>query len=170
MKISNNKVVSLTYDLSVLDDKGEKSHVETAGTENPMVFLYGVSGLPDKFEENLDGLEKGETFSFALESEDGYGDYDENALINIPKDVFEVDGSIPDGMLEEGNFIPMSDSEGNQMQGRVVEVKATEVQMDFNHPLAGKTMHFDGKVVDVREATPEELAHGHVHGEHGHHH
>lgn len=170
MKISNNKVITLTYDLSVLEENGEKDHVETADTENPMVFLYGVSGLPDKFEENLDGLEEGETFSFALESEDGYGDYDENAVVNIPKNVFEVDGSIPEDMLEPGNFIPMADSEGNQMQGKIVEVKGDEVQMDFNHPLAGKTMHFDGKVVGVRDATPEELAHGHVHGEHGHHH
>lgn len=170
MKISNNKVVSLTYDLSVLDENGEKSHVETAGTDNPMVFLYGVSGLPDKFEENLQGLEQGSLFSFALTAEDGYGDYDEQALINIPKTVFEVEGAIPDGMLEPGNYIPMADSEGNQMQGRVVEIAGNEVQMDFNHPLAGKTMHFDGQVMEVRDATPEELAHGHVHGEHGHHH
>ncbi|MDQ3291762.1 MAG: FKBP-type peptidyl-prolyl cis-trans isomerase [Bacteroidota bacterium] len=170
MKIGNNTVVSLTYDLSVLDDNGEKSHVETASSENPMVFLYGVSGLPDKFEEQLNGLQEGDTFSFSLESEEGYGDYDENALVSIPKNVFEVDGSIPDGMLEPGNFIPMADSEGNQMQGQVVEVSDNEVQMDFNHPLAGRTMHFDGKVIAVREATKEELAHGHVHGEHGHHH
>ena len=170
MKISNNTVVTLTYDLSVIDENGEKSHVETAGSDNPMVFLYGVSGLPDKFEEKLDGLEEGANFSFSLESEDGYGDYDENALVNIPKNVFEVDGAIPDGMLEPGNFIPMADSEGNQMQGQVVEVSKEEVHMDFNHPLAGKTMHFDGIVVSVREATKEELAHGHAHGEHGHHH
>lgn len=84
--------------------------------------------------------------------------------------MFEVDGSIPEDMLEPGNYIPMADSEGNQMQGRVVEVQGDEVQMDFNHPLAGKTMHFDGKVIGVRDATQEELAHGHVHGEHGHHH
>ena len=155
MKISKDKVVSLTYDLSVVDENGAKTHVETADTENPMVFLYGVSGLPDKFEENLNGLEEGETFSFSLQAEDGYGDYDENALVNIPKNVFEVDGSIPDGMLEVGNFIPMADNEGNQMQGRVTGVEDEEVLMDFNHPLAGQTMHFDGKVVSVREATAE---------------
>lgn len=168
--ISKNKVVSLTYELKVLNDDGEQTLVETADQENPMVFLFGSSGLPDKFEEYLDGKNEGESFSFALEAEEGYGDYDEHALVNIPKNVFEIDGKIDDDMLQEGNYIPMSDNEGNHMQGRVMEVGDEEVVMDFNHPLAGQKMYFDGKIEKVREATPEEIAHGHVHGEGGHHH
>ncbi|PIQ19745.1 MAG: peptidylprolyl isomerase [Cytophagales bacterium CG18_big_fil_WC_8_21_14_2_50_42_9] len=169
-EISKNKVVSLTYELKVLNDNGEKELVETADTNNPMVFLFGASGLPDKFEDNLEGKNEGDSFSFALESEEGYGDYDQNALVNIPKHVFEIDGKLDDEMLMEGNFIPMSDNEGNHMQGRVMEIKDDEVIMDFNHPLAGMKMFFDGKVVSVRDATSEELAHGHVHGAGGHHH
>ena len=168
--ISKNKVVSLTYELKVQNDDGEQDLVETADTNNPMVFLFGASGLPDKFEENLEGKNEGESFSFALEAEEGYGDYDQNALVNIPKNVFEVDGKIDDEMLQEGNYIPMADNAGNHMQGRVMEVGDEEVVMDFNHPLAGMKMFFEGKIVEVREATAEEIAHGHVHGEGGHHH
>ena len=168
--ISENKVVSLTYELKILNEDGEQTLVETADTTNPMVFLYGVSGLPEKFEENLDGKQEGESFSFSLEAEEGYGEYDDNALVPIPKNVFEVDGKIDEEMLQEGNYIPMADNEGNHMQGRVMKIKDDEVVMDFNHPLAGMKMFFEGKVLSVREATPEELAHGHVHGEGGHHH
>ena len=120
--ISKNKVVSLTYELKVQNEEGEQTLVETADKENPMVFLFGVSGLPDKFEQNLEGKNEGDTFSFALEAEEGYGEYDQNALVNIPKNVFEIDGKIDEDMLQEGNYIPMSDNEGNQMQGRVVEM------------------------------------------------
>lgn len=167
MKISNNKVVSITYDLKTKDSEGEEMHVETADQENPMVFLFGESGLPEKFEEELEGKEEGETFSFTLEAEEGYGDFDENAIVSIPKNVFEVNGQIDEEMLQVGNYLPMADNEGNHMQGRVVEISDDAVQMDFNHPLAGKVMIFEGKVEKVRDATQDELSHGHVHGEGG---
>ncbi|WP_161887698.1 FKBP-type peptidyl-prolyl cis-trans isomerase [Pontibacter russatus] len=170
MKIEKNKVVTLTYELRILDEDGEQNLIETANEEQPMVFIYGMSGLPDQFEDNLEGLKSGESFDFKLDTEDGYGEYNEDAVVDLPKNVFEVEGSVPDNMLEEGNYIPMSDSEGNQLQGRVVEVGDDTVKMDFNHPLAGKELYFKGKVESVREATPEELDHGHVHGAGGHQH
>ena len=170
MKIEKNKVVTLTYELRILDEDGEQSLIETANEEQPMVFIYGMSGLPDQFEDNLEGLNSGDSFDFKLDTEDGYGEYNDEAVVDLPKNVFEVEGSVPDNMLEEGNYIPMSDSEGNQLQGRVVEVGDDTVKMDFNHPLAGKELYFKGKVENVREATPEELDHGHVHGAGGHQH
>lgn len=170
MKIEKNKVVTLTYELRIMDENGEQSLIETANKEQPMVFIHGMSGLPDQFEGNLDGLNSGDNFDFKLDTEDGYGEYNEEAVVELPKNVFEVEGSVPENMLEEGNYIPMTDSEGNQLQGRVVEVTADNVKMDFNHPLAGKELYFKGKVEQVREATQEELEHGHVHGEGGHHH
>lgn len=170
MKIEKNRVVTLTYELRITDENGEPNLVETATEEHPMVFIYGMSGLPEQFEDNLEGLGTGDTFDFKLASEDGYGDFDENALVDLPLTVFEVEGAVPDDMLEEGNFIPMADSEGNQLQGRVVEVSDESVKMDFNHPLAGKELSFKGKVEEVRVASQQELEHGHVHGEGGHHH
>ena len=135
-----------------------------------MVFLYGVGGLLERFEDNIRGLGVGDPFEFSIDPEEGYGEFDEEAVISLPKDVFKVDGKIDNNMLQVGNFIPMTDNEGNRLQGRVLEVEDENIVMDFNHPLAGKNMHFKGEVVGVREATAEELAHGHVHGEGGHHH
>ncbi|QIL74942.1 MULTISPECIES: peptidylprolyl isomerase [Hymenobacter] len=169
-QISENKVVTITYDLSVTDENNEKVLVESAEADSPMVFLFGHSGLPEEFENQLDGKQAGDSFNFSLTPDQAYGDYDQQAVVAIPKQVFEIDGQIDEEMLQEGNFLPMSDNEGHQMQGKIVSIGDTEVQMDFNHPLAGMVMHFDGQVAAVRDATQEELAHGHVHGEGGHHH
>jgi len=167
MKVEKTKVVTLTYELRINDENGEQNLIETANEEHPMVFIHGMSGLPEQFEEQLEGLNEGDAFDFKLAAEEGYGEYNPAALVDLPMDVFEIEGSVPENMLEEGNFIPMADSEGNQLQGRVVEVKEDSVKMDFNHPLAGKELYFKGKVEKVREATDEELDHGHVHGEGG---
>lgn len=168
--ISENKVVTITYDLSVTDENQEKVLVESAEADAPMVFLFGMSGLPDEFENQLNGKQPGDTFSFSLTPEQAYGDYDQQAVVDIPKNVFEIDGKIDEEMLQVGNFLPMADNQGHHMQGKIVEIGEDTVKMDFNHPLAGMMMHFDGKVADVREASQEELDHGHVHGEGGHHH
>lgn len=167
MKIEKNKVVTLSYELRIMDEQGETNLIETADKEQPMVFIYGLSGLPEQFEEKLDGLSVGDDFDFKLDAEEGYGNQDDNAVVDLPKQAFEIEGAVPEDMLAIGNFIPMTDSEGNQLQGRVVDVTADTVKMDFNHPLAGKELYFKGKVENIREATPEELSHGHVHGEGG---
>lgn len=170
MTVNENKVVSLTYELRTNDENGQQTLVEKVEQDNPMVFLYGVGGLLERFEDNIKGLAVGDPFEFSIDPQEGYGEFDEEAVVSLPKDVFKVDGKVDDTMLQVGNFIPMTDNEGNRLQGRVLEVESENVVMDFNHPLAGKNMHFKGKVVGVRDATSEELAHGHVHGEGGHHH
>ena len=164
MTISDQKIVSITYDLSVTDENQQKVLVESAEAEEPMVFLFGHSGLPEEFENQLQGKNAGDAFNFSLTPEQAYGDYDEQALVEIPKQVFEIDGKLDEQMLEVGNFLPMADNEGNHLQAKVIEVRDEVVLMDFNHPLAGMVMHFDGQIQDVREATADELAHGHAHG------
>lgn len=170
MTVSDNKVVAITYDLSVTDENQQKVLVESAEAEEPMVFLFGHSGLPEAFENQLQGKSAGEPFAFSLTPEQAYGDYDQQAVVEIPKQVFEIDGKLDMQMLEVGNFLPMADNEGNQMQAKVVEVGPENVLMDFNHPLAGMVMHFDGQVQEVRDATADELSHGHAHGAGGHQH
>lgn len=170
MIIDANKVVSLTYELQVDDENGEKMLVEKVERENPMVFLFGVSGLPEQFEANIAGMHEGDTFEFSIDPEEGYGQFDEEAVVNLPKNIFQVDGQIDHEMLQVGNIIPMTNQEGHKLQGKVVEVDEESVLMDFNHPLAGLNMHFKGQIVGIRDASQEELAHGHVHGEGGHHH
>jgi FKBP-type peptidyl-prolyl cis-trans isomerase SlyD len=170
MQITNEKVVTLMYELTVTDADGEKELIETVEQEDPMAFIQGMSGLPEAFEENIEGLSVGDTFEFSIPAEDGYGEYDPTAVVELPKDIFKVDGEYVEEMLEVGNYLPMTDDRGNQLNGRVLAVEAEFVRMDFNHPLADKEMFFKGTILGVRDATQSEIEHGHVHGEGGVHH
>ena len=161
MTISNEKVVTLVYQLKV--DNSEGDVVETVKEDKPFVFLYGAGLMLPKFEENLSGLKAGDKFEFTLKAEDAYGLATEDAVMDLPKNLFEVEGKIEDGLLEEGNVIPMQNNEGQKFNGVVVEVKDESVIMDFNHPLAGDDLFFTGHIMEVREATKEEVEHGHVH-------
>ena len=158
MNISKNKVVSLSYELHVDGRDGEI--IETVNADRPLVFLFGANSLVPGFERNVENLKTGDKFAFLLACEDAYGPALEDAVVEIPITAFVVDGEIDHEMLFEGNAIPMTDHQGNRLNGVVVEVKGDTVVMDFNHPLAGDNLFFSGMVVDVREATPEELERG----------
>ncbi len=168
MQITKNTVVSLSYVLKRDDAKGEI--IEETRENDPLVFLYGNGQMLPKFEEHLSTLKTGDDFEFTLASDDAYGEMDQDAIIDLDKSIFEVDGKIDLEMLAKGNVIPMRDDQGNMLQGTVVSVGDDLVRMDFNHPMAGNVLHFKGNIVGVREATAEELSHGHVHGAGGHHH
>ncbi|MCE5204560.1 MAG: peptidylprolyl isomerase [Porphyromonadaceae bacterium] len=157
MKISDNKYVALTYDLNVGEGE-ERELMEQATAEKPLAFIYGTNSMLEAFEKQIDGLAEGDSFSFHLTPEEAYGDYDESKIIELPKNIFEIDGKVDEEMLFEGNTLPMMDSSGNRLMGSVVSIGEEQVTMDFNHPLAGETMHFAGKVMEVREATAEEIA------------
>lgn len=168
MQISKDKVVSLSYTLK--EDHAGGNTIEVTKDSEPLVFIYGIGSMIPKFEENLNALKSGDTFEFMLKSEDAYGAFEEDAIIHLDKNIFKMDGVINEELLAIGNIIPMKDNQGHILQGKVMSVTDTAVQMDFNHPMAGKNLHFTGKILDVREATADELSHGHVHGEGGHHH
>ncbi|MHA8093792.1 FKBP-type peptidyl-prolyl cis-trans isomerase [Aquirufa lenticrescens] len=170
MPIAKNNVVFISYQLAFPDEDGQPDVVEIVDEKEPMVFIHGLSGLPEAFEKNLLGLNEGDTFDFSISAEDAYGNVDPNAIIQLPKSIFQAEGQSADDILQIGNFIPMTDDQGNRMQGLVVSIEGETVTMDFNHPLAEKTLMFQGKILKIREATPEEIAHGHVHGEGGVHH
>jgi FKBP-type peptidyl-prolyl cis-trans isomerase SlyD len=163
MIIEKNRVVSLVYELRVDDSKGEV--IESLNEDKPLSFIFGNGSLLPKFEENIDGLKIGDKFSFALKCEDAYGLATEDAVVDIPKNVFEVEGEFDDEMVKVGNAIPMMDGDGNRLNGIVLDVNHETVKMDFNHPLAGDDLFFSGKVTEIREATAEELTHGHIHGQ-----
>lgn len=170
MKIGLNTVVSVTYDLYA-SNKNEtaKNFIESADTENPLEFLFGIGGMIPAFEDNLQGKITGDQFDFSIIAEDAYGEFDEAALVKLPLDIFKVDGVVDMEILKPDMIVPMTDNEGNQLNGRVLGVIGDEVSMDFNHPLAGQTLHFKGEVIGIRQASAEEMAHGHIHnGEHGH--
>ena len=163
MKIAKNTVPSVSYVLTV---DGEV--VDEAKNEAPLSFIFGVGGMIPGFEKNLDGLETGDSYEFTLSPDEAYGEYNQNAVVDLPLSTFSVDGKIQEELLVVGKVIPMQDQNGNPLNGTVVGVGKETVKMDFNHMLAGKSLHFEGKVIDVREASPEELEHGHVHGPEGH--
>lgn len=157
MKISPNKFVSLSYDLNV-GEGSEKELMERATPEQPLEFIYGTNSMLEAFEKNLDELSEGDSFDFTLTPDQAYGEYDDEHLVDLPKNIFEVDGKVDENVVFEGNTIPMMDANGNRLNGSVVSMDDESVKMDFNHPLAGETLHFSGKVLSVREATPEEIA------------
>ncbi|NQT77230.1 MAG: FKBP-type peptidyl-prolyl cis-trans isomerase [Bacteroidetes bacterium] len=165
MKIANSTVVSMTYTLTENDEKGLM--IQEVDKDKPFVFLFGSGFLLPKFEEHITGLEMGADYSFQLKSNDAYGPTREDALMELDKNIFEVDGKIDDNILFIGNDIPMQNDEGHTLMGKVLKITDDKVRMDFNHPLAGKDLFFKGEIVAVRKATSEEIEHEHVHdGEH----
>ncbi len=157
MKISNRTFVAVSYDLNVGEGE-ERELMERATAEHPLTFITGLGFMLPAFESQLTGLEKGSKFSFSLDSEEAYGPRIEEHVVELPKKIFEIDGKFDDTQVFEGNTLPMMDTDGNRMNGSVVSVKDDVVVMDFNHPLAGEILHFAGEVLDVHEATPEEIA------------
>lgn len=160
MKIENNKFVSAEYELYVdaVTENAELELMERATAEQPLTFIFGIGMMLPKFEEHLFGLAAGDTYEFTIANEDAYGPYDDEYVLELDRKVFEVDGKFDAEMVREGNVVPLMDTEGNRMNAQVVSVTADKVTVDLNHPLAGENLHFKGKVLEVRDATPEELA------------
>lgn len=173
MKITKKAVVGLTYELKVSKEEdlieSAPFSVEIRDEEDPFYFLFGQSGLPEKFEQLLEGKEEGEDFSFTLTMDEAYGPADDELIVNLPKTQFSNERGFSDEMLEEGNFLPLMDENGYPMQAKILKDLGEELLLDFNHPLVGFDLHFEGSILEVREATKDEIKHGHVHGAHGAH-
>ena len=162
MKIGQNKVVEFVYELEV-----DGQVVDKTVKERPLDYIHGTGSLLPKLEEHIEGIQAGDTFDVTLSPADGYGEVDPSRIIDLPKGAFEVNGEIREDLLVPGNTIPMMNSMGGVIPGVVLEVTEDTVKMDLNHRMAGKTLHFTGEVVSVREATEKELTEG-LHGEYVH--
>ena len=163
MTIDNNHAVTLKYILKTDDANGEKVLVEETTDENPLSFIYGAGMMIPKFEEQIKGLKTGDKTSFTILPEDGYGELNPEAVVQLPIDMFEGQELPPVGAI-----LPLSDNQGNNFQAFVVEVTPEAVIADLNHPMAGKPLHFEVEILNNREATAEELSHGHTYGIDGH--
>lgn len=139
----------LTVDGAVVDQSQEGA---------PLQFVCGTGMLLPKFEEAIMGKEVGDKVEFTLAPADGYGEINPDAVVDLPKSLFEVEGVVADDLLVVGNHIPMADAAGNRMVGVVKSVSEESVNMDFNHPMAGATLNFEVSVAMVRDVTPEDLA------------
>jgi FKBP-type peptidyl-prolyl cis-trans isomerase SlyD len=170
MQIKKDTVVTLSYELHTDNVEGKRVHVETAGPDQPLVFLYGTGSMIPKFEEELENLKKDDKFEFHIEADEAYGEFDATAIVRLPAEVFKVEGKYDKSKFTVGMVLPMKDQHGNMLQGKIVDVTDEDIELDFNHPMAGQDLYFKGTILDVRPATAEELDHGHVHGPGGHHH
>ena len=159
MTISDKKFVAVSYKLYVGEEDEKPELMEEATKEIPLEFIFGLGMMLEKFEENLKGLKVGDKFDFSIPPEDAYGE-PEN-IIRLDKSIFEIDGKL-DSEVTVGNVVPMMDNAGNRINGTIVGITEDKVEMEmemnFNHPLAGETLHFIGEVLDVRDATEEEIA------------
>ena len=159
MKIAQNAVVEFSYELEV-----DGQVVDHTTKERPLDYIHGTGSLLPKLEAHIEGMEPGDKFDITLSPADGYGEVDPSRIIDLPKAAFEVNGEIREDLLVPGNTIPMMNSMGGVIPGVVLEVSEDSVKMDLNHQMAGKTLHFTGEVLTVREATEKELTEG-LHGE-----
>lgn len=148
MKIDNGKQVELHYILHVDSPDGEIEE-QTVGRE-PLKFVFGEDPMLPKFEQAVLGLVAGEKFTVSIPSSEAYGDEDEELYMEFPKSEFiGEDGEWDDELFAEGEVIPMETPDGQTVQGVVSEVKLNSIVIDFNHPLAGEDLYFEGEVVAV---------------------
>lgn len=159
MVIEKNRVVSIDYKL--VDDDGDL--IDSSEEGDPLVYLHGNGNIIPGLERQLEGKNEGESVSCVIPPADAYGERDESLIFTVGKDEFEG-SEVEVGMQFEAH------SESGAQIVTVVAVEGEEVKVDANHPLAGESLHFDVKIIGVREASAEELSHGHVHGAHHHHH
>ncbi len=160
MQIAKNTVVSIDYTLT--DDSGEV--LDTSKGAEPLVYMQGVGNLIPGLEKALEGKQAGDQFKVSIPPEEAYGLRDEENMEDVPLSAFQGDEE-----LEVGMQVEVQHDHGAHIM-TVAAIDEDTITLDANHPLAGETLHFDVSVVSVREATAEEMQHGHAHGGDGHHH
>lgn len=152
-----NKYVTVAYELYTDNDKGIHELVEKAPIEHPFQFISGLGIALDSFESKILALAEGETFDFVLKVDEAYGPYEQDHVIELPKETFAINGRFDKDMVYPGAVLPLVNADGMRFQGLVLELKNNTVIIDLNHPLAGKDLHFKGQVVTMRDATNEEI-------------
>jgi FKBP-type peptidyl-prolyl cis-trans isomerase SlyD len=160
MQIGKKCAVAVDYKLTIDDgivvDSSEKG--------DPLWYLHGAGNIIPGLEKQLEGLQKGDKKTCVVAPEEGYGVYDKSRVHAVPK------GQFPDGTYSIGDQIVATAPDGTEVPARITAMDAKSYTLDFNHELAGKTLTFEITVAEVRDATKDELKHGHVHGPGGHHH
>lgn len=150
MKISEGKEVSVHYRLRTDAPDGEIAEQTTP--DEPLRFVFGRDAMLPKFENALRGLSSGDRFSLFIPCAEAYGEESDEHLLEFPKsDFMDEDGEMDDEIFEIGEVVPVETDDGNTVWGVVTELKLNSIVLDFNHPLAGDDLYFEGEVLDVRE-------------------
>ena len=157
MQIAQNAVVSFHYTLT--NNEGEV--LDSSEGREPLAYIHGAGNIVPGLEKELDGKTSGDKLKVAVSPEEGYGDVQEALVQEVPREAFQGVEEIEDGMQFQAQ------TQGGPLMVTVTKVEGDTVTVDGNHPLAGETLNFDVEITNVREASAEELEHGHVHGEGG---
>ncbi len=155
MNISKNKIASLFYTLK--NDNGDV--LDQADKDHPFLYMHGVGGMIQGLEKALEDKTTGDTFNVMIAPEDAYGMRDDKLVEAVPREMFE---GIPEEELKAGAQFHAQTAGGNQVI-TIASVEGDKINIDANHPLAGETLHFDVEVNEVRDASEEEIEHGHPH-------
>ncbi len=153
---TENRFLSVAYRMYTIED-GESELMEEATPQAPFQFISGLALTLDAFERQLAGLAVGDAFDFTIPMTEAYGEYNDDHVYDLPKDVFCIDGKFDSTRVVKDAVLPMRTGDGRVVNGTVAEVLDDVVVMDFNHPLAGCDLHFVGRVLESRPATAEEL-------------
>ena len=152
-KVAKDFVISMDYELSVAGEV-----IDYSEADDPIVFIQGYENIIPGLEKAIEGMKIGESKEVLVKAAEAYGEYDPEGFVEVPKSEFPED--IP---MEVGLEISVTNDEGEEMAAYIEEVSLDSITLNFNHPLAGKDLFFKVKIVAIREATAEELEHGHVH-------
>jgi FKBP-type peptidyl-prolyl cis-trans isomerase SlyD len=161
MTISQHKVVTLHYKVA---DAASEEVIDSSDGGEPMTYLHGAQNIIPGLERALEGKVVGDEVAVTVEATDAYGEYSEDRIQQVPVEAFQEMEKVEPGM------VVTAETEQGHVNLVVTEVDETTVTVDANHPLAGKSLKFDVRIEAIRDASEEELAHGHVHGPGGHDH
>jgi FKBP-type peptidyl-prolyl cis-trans isomerase SlyD len=154
MLINKNTVATLVYSIHLNDAYGEV--IENSQNE-PKDLIFGFDRMLSGFENNLMGLDVNSEFKFNISPAEAFGEQKEEMIVNVPKSAFMVNNTLREDLIFLGNTISMMDNSGRPLKGKVIEIGEDTIRMDFNHPLAGEELYIFGKVLNVREVSPEDL-------------
>lgn len=159
MDKQQNKYISVSYQLFTIDEDGSRHLEEQTQQGNPFTFISGFGFSLDGFEQRIVPLTPGEKFDFTLAPADAFGEYDEEGVHKMKRDLFTINGHFDHENIYEGAIITLMDDDERRFMARVLKVDDEAVTIDTNHPLAGQTLQFTGIVLENREATIEEIQH-----------
>ena len=156
MEKKHNMFMAVSYTLYTVDGENREK-IEEAPTTKPFEFISGFGVTLDEFEKNIVELEPGAQFDLEMNKEQAYGDYEEERVLDLDRSIFQINGHFDHEIILVDAIVPLQNEEGNRFYGRVMDITDDKVKMDLNHPLAGKTLHFKGRVLAKREASNQEI-------------
>lgn len=155
--MAENKYITVAYKMYVKEDGDEQEELaEMCDSTHPFQFLSGFGMVIPAFEQNIENVAAGSTFDFVIPCADAYGEFLDELMFDVPRNIFEIDGKL-DSHIKEGAVVPMQGEDGSRFNATIIEIMKDAVTIDLNHPRAGQDLHFVGEVVTNRPATNEEI-------------